>query len=85
MSPTEPMSFEAFRDVVAELLRVDVARITPETYFVTDLAVDSLGMLRVLLRLEEMGLPFSLETAFQIQTVADAYRCYLQALERADG
>jgi acyl carrier protein len=80
MSQAEPLSFAAFADLVAELLRVDVARVTPDTYFVTDLGVDSLGMLRVLLRLEELGVPFSLEQAFRIQTVADAYRCYRQAL-----
>ena len=82
MSPTEPLSFEAFRAVVADLLQVDAARVTPEAYFVTDLGADSLRMLQILLRLEKLGLVFSLDSAFQIQTVADAYRYYQQSAGR---
>jgi len=82
MSPTEPLSFEAFRGVVADLLQVDAARVTPEAYFVTDLGADSLRMLQILLRLEKLGLAFSLDSAFQIQTVADAYRYYQQSAGR---
>ncbi len=83
MRQTEPLAFEAFRAVVADLLQVDAARVTPEAYFVTDLGVDSLRMLQILLRLEKLGLAFSLEAAFQIQTVADAYRYYQQSSRRA--
>jgi acyl carrier protein len=82
MKPTEPLTFEAFRAMVADLLQVDMARVTPEAYFVTDLGVDSLRMLQILLRLEKLGLAFSLEAAFQIQTVADAYHYYQQSSRR---
>jgi len=73
-----PLSFEAFRCLLAELLEVDVARIVPEAYFITDLGVDSLHMLHALLRLEQLGLQLKLELAWQIQTVGDAYRLYLE-------
>lgn len=76
MSQREALSFEAFQAVLAELLNVDVARLRPEAYFITDLGVDSLRMVEILLRLEELGLELSPDLAWQIQTVGDAYRHY---------
>lgn len=78
MTQLEPLSFEAFQAMLAELLHVDVAQLSPETYFVTELGVDSMRMLQVVLLLEEMGLEFPLDAAWQIQTVGDAYRHYQQ-------
>jgi acyl carrier protein len=75
---TQPLSSEAFRRLLADLLEVDVARVTPEAYFISDLGVDSLHMLHALLRLEQLGLQVRLELAWQIQTVGDAYRLYLE-------
>lgn len=74
MTHLEPLSFEVFQEMLADLVKVDVAQLTPEAYFITDLGVDSIRMLEVLLRLEEMGVELSLELAWQIQTVGDAYR-----------
>ena len=76
MTSLEPLSFDAFQAMLADLLKVDVAQLTPEAYFITDLGVDSIRMLKMLLRLEEMGIELSLELAWQIQTVGDAYRHY---------
>ena len=55
MTHLEPLSFEAFQAMLADLLNVDVAQLTPEAYFITDLGVDSIRMIEALLRLEEMG------------------------------
>ncbi len=82
MTSLEPLSFEDFQAMLAGLLKVDVAQLTPEAYFVTDLGVDSLRMVEVLLRLEEMGVELSLELAWRIQTVGDAYRYYQQQMTR---
>ncbi len=79
MEQVKPLSFPAFQETLAELLQVDVAQVTPEAYFVTDLGVDSMRMMELLLQLEETGVEFSLETAWQIQTVDDAYRYYRDA------
>lgn len=76
MPPLETLSFEAFQAMLADLLNVDVAQLTPEAYFITDLGVDSLRMMQVLLRLEQKGLKLSLESGWRIQTVGDAYRYY---------
>jgi acyl carrier protein len=78
MTSLEPLSFEAFQAILADLLNVDVAQLTPEAYFITDLGVDSIRMVQMLLRLEEMGIELSLESAWRIQTVGDAYRYYQQ-------
>lgn len=84
MTHLEPLSFEAFQAMLADLLNVDVAQLTPEAYFVSDLNVDSLRMLQVLLRLEEMGVELPLELAWRIQTVGDAYRYYRERVSRRD-
>jgi acyl carrier protein len=52
---------------------VEVELLRPEAYFVTDLGVDSLRMLDLLLGLEKLGVPVTLESAWRIQTVGDAY------------
>ena len=78
MTHLEPLSFEAFQAMLADLLNVDVAQVTPEAYFITDLGLDSIRMLEILLCLEEMGVELSLELAWRIQTVGDAYRYYQQ-------
>jgi acyl carrier protein len=77
MTSLELLSFEDFQAVLADLLNVDLAQLAPEAYFITDLGVDSLHMMQMLLRLEEMGVELSLESAWRIQTVGDAY-CYYQ-------
>ena len=76
MSLPESLSFEAFQAMLAELLEVEEAQLTPEAYFVTDLGVDSLRMIQVLLKLEQMGFKVSIGSAWRIQTVSDAYRFY---------
>lgn len=81
MTQLEPLSFEAFQTMLADLLNVDAAQLTPEAYFVTDLGVDSMGLLQLLLRLEKMGLDLPLELAWRIQTVGDAYEFYQQQAE----
>lgn len=84
MTPLEPLSFEAFQAMLADLLEVNVEQVTPEAYFITDLGVDSIRMVEVLLRLEEMGLEMSPDLAWRIQTVDDAYRSYQQYATRHD-
>ena len=73
----KPLSFEAFQAMVAGILAIEVERVTPEAYFVTDLGVDSVRLVEILLRLEAMGLELSPDLAWRIQTVGDAY-CYYQ-------
>ena len=76
MPQSEPLSFEQFRGMLAELLDLPAEQLVPEAYFVGDLGVDSIRMVEVFLSLREMGLEVSPETAWQIQTVGDAYGYY---------
>jgi len=75
-SSLQSLTFEQFQVLVAEILHIQPEQVVPEAYFVTDLGVDSIRMVELLLRLESMGLPLSTELAWRIRTVDDAYRYY---------
>ena len=68
------LTFEEFRKIIARELEVDEERIVPEASFFSDLCVDSIRMVDMMLRLEELGISIPLEVAWQIETVEDAYR-----------
>jgi len=76
-------SFEEFRKLIAEELLVDEEEITPSTSFLTDLRVDSVRMVDMMLRLEEQGIRIPWEAGWQIETVGDAYRFYLEGMPTA--
>ncbi len=82
MPRLERLSFPAFQAMLAELLDVDVARLTPDAYFITDLGVDSLRLADILLRLEELGVEVSPDLAWEVQTMGDAYRVYEEQTAR---
>jgi len=82
MTHLEPLSFAAFQAMVADLLDVDAARLTPDAYFITDLGVDSLRLADLLLRLEDLGVEVSPDLAWEVQTVGDAYRVYQEQAAR---
>lgn len=73
-----PMSFDEFKEILSEVLMANPDRLVREAYFITDLAVDSIRMVELLLRIEELGLKIPPEAAWEIQTVGDAYNYYLQ-------
>jgi len=77
MSTRERESFDEFQALLADLLQLDEAQITPDAYFVTDLGVDSLRMFRLLFHLSDLGIDLPLSSALQIPTVEDAYSLYL--------
>jgi acyl carrier protein len=71
-----PVPFEEFKHFLAEELQVEESRVIPEASFVRDLLVDSIKMVELLLRLEELGITIPMEAAWDVQTVGDAYRVY---------
>ena len=71
-----PLTFEQFQILMAEVLHVEVAQVKPEAYFVTDLGVDSVRLVEVMLRLEALGLEISSDLVWRIQTVGEAYQYY---------
>ena len=74
--PNQPLTFEQFQTLMAEILHVEVAQVKPESYFVTDLGVDSVRLVEMMLRLETLGLELSPDLVWRIQTVGEAYRYY---------
>ena len=71
------LSFDEFRRVLAEELLVSEEKLTPEASFIMDLAVDSIRLVEMILRLEELGVRIPAEVAWQLQTVGDAYEYFV--------
>lgn len=66
------MVFEKVRDMIAEQLRVDAAKITPDTLLVEDLKADSANVMVMILELEsEFGIEVEDEVILQLKTVGD--------------
>ena len=47
------MEFEKLKEIIAEVLNVDVEEITMDTTFVDDLGADSLDIFQIIMGLEE--------------------------------
>ena len=71
-----PITFEEFQHMLADVLQMDENQLTPEASFVTDLMVDSIKLVELMLGLEENGINIPMEAAWDVQTVGDAYRVY---------
>ena len=66
-------TYEKVKAVVAERLLIEEDKITPEARFREDLEVDSLGLVDLIMRLEEeFGIEISEEDAETLSTVQDA-------------
>ncbi|MFN2302293.1 MAG: acyl carrier protein [Anaerolineales bacterium] len=66
-------TFEAVKEVIADVLKIDVDNITPETRFVEDLKADSMDQFFLIDGFcEKFDITISDENARDIQTVEDA-------------
>jgi acyl carrier protein len=74
-----PITFEEFKHLVADGLQVDESMVVPEASFVSDLMVDSIKLVELMLGLEESGIIIPMEAAWDVQTVGDAYRVYKES------
>ncbi|MCD6413946.1 MAG: acyl carrier protein [Elusimicrobia bacterium] len=64
---------EKVKAIVAERLRVDVSKVTPDASFVNDLGADSLDQVELVMALEdEFGLEIADEDAQKLDTVGKA-------------
>jgi acyl carrier protein len=82
--PRSRISFEDFRHILAEELMLPEEVLIPEASLIQDLHVDSLALVSMMLRLEEMGVSIPMESAWEIETVGDAYRVYLENVDVSD-
>lgn len=74
--PENPLSFEEFKHVLSEQLKIEEGKVTQEASFIEDLMVDSIQLVDLMLSLEEMGIEIPLEAAWDVETVGDAYQVY---------
>jgi len=51
---THPMTFDEFKEVIAEILMVGVDKLTADDSFLNDLSVDSINWLEMALTLEQL-------------------------------
>lgn len=76
MAVSQPMGLDDFCGLVAKELQIDRRKVTPSSSFLDDLMVDSIRLVELMLRLEELGMAIPFEEAWDIVTVEDAYRRY---------
>ncbi len=74
-----PISFEEFQHMLSDVLQVEEDKLAPDASFVTDLMVDSIKLVELMLGLEENGINIPMEAAWDVQTVGDAYRVYKES------
>ena len=72
------LSFDEFKQIVAESLITNPDKLTPETHFITDLAVDSIRLVELYIRFQELGIEIPPDAVWQIQTVGDAFHYYFE-------
>jgi acyl carrier protein len=73
---TQHMTFQQFRQIIARELQIDEAQVVREASFMEDLRADSIQLVNLMLRMEELGIGIPLEAAWEVETVGDAYRLY---------
>ncbi len=75
------MEFEKLKEIIEEVLNVDVEEITMDTTFVDDLGADSLDIFQIIMGLEEaFDIEIANEEAEKIVTVGDAVEQIKSAL-----
>ena len=67
------MEFEKLKEIIAEVLNVDVNEITKDTTFVDDLGADSLDVFQIIMGIEDtFDIQIPEDAAEHITTVAEA-------------
>jgi acyl carrier protein len=72
------VTFEEFQQIVARELQIDESKVIRDASFTDDLLADSIQLVNLMLRLEEMGITIPIEAAWEVETVGDAYAVYTQ-------
>lgn len=73
------MSFDEFQRFLSDTLGIAEVALTPGASFLSDLGVDSLKLVDLMLQFElQLGLSIPSEVAWEIRTVDDAYNYYIR-------
>ena len=73
---TQHMTFQEFGRIIARELQIEEEHVVREASFMEDLRADSIQLVNLMLRMEELGIGIPLEAAWEVETVGDAYRLY---------
>jgi len=73
---TKPLTFQEFRRIIARELQIEEQQVVQEASFMEDLSAESIQLVNLMLRMEELGIGIPLEAAWEVETVGDAYRLY---------
>ena len=77
------MELEKLKEIIADVLNVEVDDITEDTTFVDDLGADSLDIFQIIMGIEEtFDIEIDNDDAEQISTVGDAVEQIKNAQER---
>jgi acyl carrier protein len=79
-----PVSFDEFRGILADLLRIGEEKVTRSASLTADLFVTSLHWLELALQIEQLGVEIPSEAMWEIETAGDAYDAYLTYLAVKD-
>ncbi len=67
------MEFDLLKEIIADVLNVDVAEITEDTTFVDDLGADSLDVFQIIMGVEDkLNIEVDTDAAEKLSTVGDA-------------
>ncbi len=67
------MEFEKLKEIIADVLNVDMSEITEDSKFIDDLGADSLDIFQIIMGIEEtFDIEIDNDDAESIVTVADA-------------
>jgi acyl carrier protein len=83
--PESMLSFDEFRKLLSEELMLPEERLTLEASLIQDLQVDSLALASMMLRMEELGFSFPIESAWEMETVGDIYKMYQEYAQKGSG
>ena len=76
------MEFDNIKDIIARILDMDPADITPEKSFNEDLGADSLDQVEIIMEIEDQfGIKIPDDIAMEIHTVGDAMEQLKKAFE----
>jgi acyl carrier protein len=79
MVDVKVLSFPEFQEFLADTLEIRSSALTRDASFLRDLAVESLKLVETIVRIEsDLNIAIPLESAWRIETVGDAYNCYLK-------
>ena len=74
------MEFDKLREIIANVLSVDIGEVKPETTFTDDLGADSIDLYQIIMEIEdEFDVKIDTEEAEKIKTVGEAFELLKKA------